>query len=175
MITIQGDRWKRRGFSLLWEPHVLTSIIAPTSVVSMRDFFALRNARAWPDDLPGSEGDALVVAGLDGCLDSLSEQDAVAWLENDVKSAVLSFQEHYEGQAALVLWLASGRTRIGMDLADEEYFWKVGAGRDGVRLPLGRCLWGGAEADVGRILVSDEKTPDFDGDAYVGLHHPRIS
>ena len=62
-----------------------------------------------------------------------------------------------------------------MDLADEEYFWKVGAGRDATRLPLGRCLWGGAEADVARILVSEEKAPDFDGEAYVGLHHPRIS
>lgn len=173
MITIQGDRWKRRGFSLLWEPRILTTVIAPISVVSIRDFFALR--KAWPDDLPGSEGDALVVAGLDGCLDALSEHDAVMWLENDVKSAVLSFQEHYEGQAALILWLASGRTRIGMDLADEEYFWRVSAAKDGTRLPLGRCLWGGAEADVGRILVSQEKTPDFDGDAYVGLHHPRIS
>lgn len=173
MRTIQGDRWKRHGFSLLWEPRVLTTVIAPTAVVSIRDFFALR--KSWPDDLPGSAGDALVVAGLDGCLDSLSEQDAVTWLENDVKSAVLSFQEHYEGQAALILWLASGRTRIGMDLADEEYFWRVNAAKDGPRLPLGRCLWGGAEADVGRILVSEEKNPDFDGDAYVGLHHPRIS
>jgi hypothetical protein len=173
MKTVTGNVWKRRGFSLLWEPRVLTTVIAPAAVVSIRDFFALR--RAWPLDLPGFEGDALVVAGLDGCLDSLSEQDAVAWLENDVKSAVLSFQEHYEGQAALILWLASGRTRIGMDLADEEYFWKVSAGRDSARLPLGRCLWGGAESDVGRILVSDEKNPDFDGNAYVGLHHPRIS
>lgn len=175
MRTITGNSWKRRGFSLLWEPRVLTGIIAPTAVMSIREFFAIRNAKAWPDDLPGSDGDALVVAGLDGCLDSLSEQDAVMWLENDVKSAVLSFQEHYEGQAALILWLASGRTRIGMDLADEEYFWKVSAGRDGARLPLGRCLWGGADADVSRILVSEEKNPDFDGDAYVGLHHPRIS
>jgi hypothetical protein len=173
MITAQGDRWKRRGFSLLWEPRVLTTVIPPTAVVSIRDFFALR--KAWPDYLPGSEGDALVVAGLDGCLDSLSEQDAVTWLENDVKSAMLSFQEHYQGQAALILWLASGRTRIGMDLAGEEYFWRVNAAKDGPRLPLGRCLWGGAEADVCRILVSEEKNPDFDGDAYVGLHHPRIS
>ena len=173
MITVRGDHWKRRGFSLLWEPRVLTTVIAPAAVVSIREFFSLR--KAWPDDLPGSERDALVVAGLDGCLDSLSEQDAVAWLENDVKSAVLSFQEHYEGQAALILWIASGRTRIGMDLADEEYFWRISAAKDGARLPLGRCLWGGAEADVGRILVSEEKNPDFDGGAYVGLHHPRIS
>lgn len=165
--------WMRRGFSLLWEPRVLAKVIAPTAVVSIRELFTLR--RAWPDALPGSAGNALVVAGIDGCLDSLSAQDAETWLEADLKPAVLSFQEYYEGGAALILWLASGRKRIGMDLADEEYFWKVGTSQDGARIPLGRCLWGGAEADVARILVSDEKYPDVDGDAYVGLHHPRIS
>lgn len=173
MRTITGNAWKRRGFSLLWEPHVLTDLIAPAAVISIRDFFAMR--KAWPDDLPGAEGDALVVAGLDGCLDSLSDQDAVIWLERDLKPAVLSFQEHYEGQAALILWLASGRARIEMNRADEQYSWKIGIGREGGRLPLGRCLWGGAESDVARILVSKEAAPDVDGDAYVGLHHPRIS
>ena len=165
--------WTRRGFSLLWEPRALADVIAPSAVVSMRELFALR--QAWPGELPGSGGDALVVAGLDGCLDSLSEADALTWLETDLKSVVLDFQAHYQGQAALILWLASGRTRIGMDLADEEYYWKVAAGRDAARLPLGRCLWAGAETDVARILVSDEKVPDLDGEAYVGLHHPRIS
>ena len=173
MKTITGEGWKRRGFSLLWEPRVLSALITPSAVVSMREFFALR--KAWPDELPGSGGNALVVAGLDGCLDSLSPADAVTWLESDVKPLVLSFQEHYEGQAALVLWLASGRARVGMNLANEEYFWCINAAKDGPRLPIGRCLWGGAEADVARILVSEQKNPDFDGDAYVGLHHPRIS
>lgn len=167
------EDWKRRGFSLLWEPRVLTDVITPCDVVSMRDFFLLR--KSWPDSLPGGGGDTLVVAGLDGCLDSLSERDAVEWLETDLKAAVLSFQEHYEGQAALIMWSASGRNRISMDLADQQYFWKIAAGRDAGRLPIGRCLWGGAEADVARILVSTEKDPDIDGEAYVGLHHPRIS
>jgi hypothetical protein len=170
-----SNRWMRRGFSLLWEPRALTNVIDPASVISIRGFFEMR--KAWPEKFPGTDGDALVVAGLDGCLDSLSENDATAWLEADLKPAVLSFQEHYGGgqEAALIFWIASGRTRIGMDLADEEYFWRAGAGRDGARIPIGRCLWGGAETDVARILVSDEKDPDFDGDAYVGLHHPRIS
>ena len=171
-IHRQGG-WMRRGFSLLWEPRVLAQVVVPTAVVSIRDFFALR--KAWPDRLPGSNGDALVVAGLDGCLDSLSEEDAVVWLEMDVKGAVLSFQEHYEGQAALIMWIASGRTRVGMDLADEEYFWRIAPGRNAERLALGKCLWGGAAADVARILVSVEENPDFDGASYVGLHHPRIS
>jgi hypothetical protein len=163
----------RRGFSLLWEPRVLAELVAPSAVLSMREYFALR--KAWPDELSGAKGDALVVAGLDGCLDSLSEEDALTWLETDLKTTVLSFQDHYQGQAALIMWIASGRTRVEMDLADEEYFWKVSPGRDAVRLPIGRCLWGGAEADAERILVSEEKEPDFDGDAYIGLYHPRIS
>jgi len=171
--VLRSRGWMRRGFSLLWEPRALAEVIAPTAVVTIREFFSLR--KAWPDDLPGAQGNALVVAGLEGCLDSLAEKDAVTWLESDLKSAVLSFQEHYEGQAALILWLASGRARIGMELADEEYFWKVDAGRDGTRLPLGRSLWGGAESDVARIIVSDEKEPDVDGPGHVGLHHPRIS
>ena len=40
MNTIQGDGWKRRGFSLLWEPRALAEVIAPARVVSMREFFA---------------------------------------------------------------------------------------------------------------------------------------
>ncbi len=173
MRTIRQRSWLRRGFSLLWEPRILPEVISPGAVLSIREFFALR--AKWPDELPGSAGDALVVAGIDGCLDALSEADALTWVETDLKGAVLSFQEHYEGQAALIMWIASGRSRIGMDLADEEYFWRTSPGRSVGRLPLGRCLWGGAETDVARILVSDEKDPDFDGEAYVGLHHPRIS
>lgn len=173
MKTHRQRGWMRRGFSLLWEPHVLSQIIEPRAVLSMREFFALR--KAWPDELPGMEGDALVVAGLEGFLDCLAEHDAVAWLESDLKAAVLSFQEHFEGQAALILWLPSGRARVGMVRATEEYFWRIAPGRDDARIPIGRCLWGGAQADAERILVSEEQDPDFDGEAYVGLHHPRIS
>ena len=70
-------------------------------------------------------------------------------------------------QAAVTFY----RELFGWELNDQP----LGPGRDAARLPLGRCLWGGAEADVARILVSEEKDPDFDGEAYVGLHHPRIS
>src|SRR5665213_672974 len=105
--------WKRQGFSLLWDPRALAEVVPPSAVCSIREMFSLR--MQWPERLPGSNGDALVVAGLDGCLDALSEQDAIAWLETDVKGTVLSFQEHYQGQAALVLWVASGRSRIRMD------------------------------------------------------------
>lgn len=163
----------RRGFSLLWDARALASICAPSAAVSMHEFFTMRNR--WPDDLPAAEGNALVVAGLDGCLDALTEDNASMWLERDLKVAILDFQDFYQGNAAIILWVPSGRTRVVMDRATEQYFWRATSGRDETRLPFGRCLWGGAESDVVRILVSDEKNPDPDGDAYVGLHHPRIS
>lgn len=172
MKTLRSDNWKRGGFSVLWEPRALAGVVAPESVISMRQFFALRDA--WPEDLPGSNGDALVVAGLDGCIDALSDADATIWLETDLRSAVLSFQSHYLEQAALILWLASGRTRVEMNLADQRYSWRV-ASSAGATLELGRCLWGGAENDVARILVSDQPSPDADGNAWVGLHTRRIS
>jgi len=173
-MKIQRDAaWARRGFSLLWDSSSLSKVAEPSTVVSIREFFIL--AQAWPEDLPGVGGDALVVAGVEGCLDAMSDDDGTTWLETDLKQAVLSFQEEYEGQAALVLWLPSGRRRISMARATEEYFWKTSSSRSAAGIPMGRSLWAGSESDVARILVTDVPDPDVDGDAYVGLYHPRIS
>jgi hypothetical protein len=40
----------RRGFSLLWEPRVLTELVAPAEVLSMHEFFLVR--KSWPCVLP---------------------------------------------------------------------------------------------------------------------------
>jgi hypothetical protein len=173
-MKLQRDSgWRRRGFSLLWDASALSEVVAPTDVVSIREFFAI--TKSWPEVLPGSSGDALVVAGVEGCLDALDDKDGTLWLETDLKHAILDFQEEYEGQAALILWLPSGRRRVGMVRATEEYFWRTRSSKDAPGLPIGRCLWAGAESDVARIVVSSEASPDVDGGAYVGLYHPRIS
>ena len=164
--------WRRRGCSLLWDSVALSTVTEPHEVVSLRRFFTM--AGEWPEALPGASGDALVVAGMEGCLDVLSADDATAWIETDLKHAVLAFQDHYEGQAALILWLPTGRKRIGMATATERYYWTHAAGTTD-RLPIGRCLWAGAESDAARILVSDAPHPNPDSDAWVGLYHPRIS
>jgi hypothetical protein len=144
--------------------------VKPAEVVDLRGLFTL--AGKWPEELPSSGGDALVVSGLEGILDSLDSDDLVAWVEGDLRPAILSFQEEYEGQAGLIMWLPSGGKRMEMDGATEHYFWKP---HSRARLPLGQYLWGGAEADVERILVSDDPEADSDGQAWCGLFHPRIS
>ena len=173
MKVHRDQTWTRRGLSLLWDPTALGTIADPNEVRSIRQLFAL--ACAWPDELPSSNGNALIVAGLEGCLDSLSDEDAEVWLEHDLKRVVLSFQMEFEGTSALVFWLPSGRRRISMSPATEQYYWKGSTSGSTAGIPIGRSLWGGAESDVARILASDEEYPDCDGDAFVGLYHPRIS
>jgi len=167
-----NHNWPRRGFALLWDTQALGELVRPADVVSMRELLAM--ARDWPDDLPAADGDALVVAGLEGSLDLLNAPDAHDWLTGEFRELILSFQDFYEGQAGLVFWMPSGHARISMKGATEEYFWTHrDSGRDG--LPIGRLLFSGAESEVERLLDTDEPGVDVDGKHWVGLHHPRIS
>jgi len=164
--------WSRRGFSLLWDAETLAEISDPIDVVSIRQMFAMANA--WPDDLPAAGGDAIVVAGVEGCLDVLDGPDAERWLTEDLRKAVLSFQYNYEGAAGLILWMPSGRTRISMRGASEEYYYRHrGSGEHG--LHIGRLLWSGAENEVERVMNAPDTNTDYDSKHWVGLYHPRIS
>ena len=168
--THRGESWMRQGFSLLWGAETLSKLAKPNEVASLREFFTM--AESWPAELPSCNGNALVVAGLEGCLDVLDTDDAVRWIEHDLKEVIFSFQEEYEGQASLVLWIPSGRNRITMRGASEEYHWKRG---NKETIHIGQLLWSGAEKEVERILDPSDEGTDYDGKAYVGLHHRRIS
>ncbi len=110
---IVGDVWTRRGFSLLWGAESLRSVAVPKEIFSMRQFLRL-SRQGWPEDLPSVGGDALVVSGLDGCLDAMSPSDAVAWIEAGLVPILRDFQssQGYDGQAALIFWLPGGRSRV---------------------------------------------------------------
>lgn len=93
MKILQGDVWKRRGVSLLWDGDTLAVLTGPERVLSMRQFFAL--VGKWPAELPSNGGKTLVVAGLEGCLDLLAPPEAASWLQSDVLPALLAFQDEY--------------------------------------------------------------------------------
>ena len=166
-----NQNWPRRGLALLWDAQTLAELIDPAAVISLRQFFAMAND--WPDDLPAANGDAMVVSGLEACVDVLDAKDVERWIETDLKEVVLSFQDHYEGQAGLIFWLPSGRNRISMKGASEQYYCKHRGAHDGI--PIGRLLFSGAENEVERILNTDDPNADYDGKHWAGLHHPRIS
>jgi hypothetical protein len=170
---MHNEGWKRRGISLLWQAEALAQICAPAEAVSIRHF--LNPAQPWRNELPAANGDALVVVGVEGCIDALTPEDAAIWIEEDLKPRIFDFQSEYEGQASLIFWLPAGRQRIRMDAATEEYSWLCSAAFSGQSIALGRHLWSGAESDVYRIIDASNSNQDADGPAWIGLFHPRIS
>jgi hypothetical protein len=101
MLRVRYNQgWSRPGFALLWDADVLAGRASPGAVLSVRQFYGLVDD--WPDELPAAEGDALIGAGVEGCFDVLSGEDAAQWLETDLREAVFSFRDFYEGQAGLI-------------------------------------------------------------------------
>lgn len=174
MTSLKTDVWKRKGFSLLWSAEALAALAPPNEVVSLRRFFAM--ARNWQDDhLKSNNGNALVVAGLEGCLDLLSPDDAAPWLEERVLPKVLSFQSTFESDAALIFWLTSGKNRIKQNAANESYSWHCSGAHSNETIELGRILWGGAELDAIRILDTTTRSQGSNGSAWIGIYMTRLS
>lgn len=160
--------WQRRGTSWVWDEEARNQICVASEVWSLRQFLRAGLAPGqWPDDLPSNGSKTLVVAGLDGSLDLLMPTDAEAWLSDAIKPAVLSFQDEYQGDAALVFWLPTGHNRIKVQAATDEVSWLCHAPH-GHQIDLGRILWGQANEYPQEILLRDGGKP-------AGLFHLRIT
>jgi hypothetical protein len=157
--------WQRRGTSWLWDEEARNTICAAGEVWSLRQL--LRAVGSWPDALPSNKGDTLVVAGLDASLDLLTPIDAEAWLGDAIKEAILSFQDAYDGQAALVFWLPTGNTRIKVQASNDSVSWLCHAPHSHP-LDFGRVLWGEANEYPQEILLREGSKP-------AGLFHLRIT
>ena len=166
MKQLRDTVWQRRGTSWLWDDEALGQVCAASEVWSLRQFIQARGH--WPDDLPSNDSNTLVVAGLDACLDLLAPSDAEAWLGDEMKDAILSFQEYYEGLAALVFWLPSGAGRIVTNSATDAVRWRCAHPNASDSLDFGRVLWGEAHDYPQEILLRNEAKP-------AGLFHLRIT
>lgn len=118
MRQLRDPVWQVRGTSWVWDEEARNQICAASEVWSLRQF--LRAKGNWPDDLPSNGGRTLVVAGLDGSLDLLTPGDAEAWLGDAIKPAILSFQDEWGSDGALVFWLPGGQNRVRAHPATDE-------------------------------------------------------
>lgn len=158
--------WQRRGTSWLWDEEARNQICAASEVWSLRQF--LRASGKWPEDLPSNEGNTLVVAGLDGSLDLLTPAEAEAWLADEIKPAVLKFQDEFESDAALVFWLPGANNRLRVNPSTDSVNWLCAAPYRQNEVGFGRTLWGEANEYPQEILVRAGGTP-------AGLFHLRIT
>lgn len=165
--------WTKRGLSLVWNAEELGSVAGAETAWSMRQL--LMYSRAWPSELPSSNGKAVVVAGLDSCLDAFGPDAAEEWIRREVVPMMLSFQEEYHGEAALVFWLPDGLKRLTHPSSEDRYGWRWVAHPEVEPLALGRSLWAGAEADSRRIVTPVNGKVDPTGAGWVGLYLLRLS
>lgn len=166
MRQMRDSVWQRRGISWLWDPDVLSTVSTPAEVVSLREWVRMRHR--WPGELPSSNGNAVVVAGLDGTLDLLAPQDGEVWLGGDIKETILSFQSEYNSDAALIFWLPEGRRRLQIRAASDEVLWQCSAPHSKETLDFGRLLWGEAREYPQELWAAGAA-------ACAGLFHLRIT
>jgi hypothetical protein len=170
-LPLSDDIWTRRGITLLWDAETLSELCLPDQVVSLRRFLGLHRAGWLEDDQPLVDDKALVVAGLESCLEALPPEEAETWLERTLYPAILSYQREVAdggNQAALIFWFADPK-RIRHEVAEDIYVWHCDGDHRGQRITLGRCLFNGAQHDLRRIEGGREN------DHTIGLFHPRIS
>lgn len=158
--------WQRRGTSWLWDATALEQVCSVAEVWSLRRF--LRAVGRWPESLPSNGGRTLVVAGLGDSLDLLAPGEAERWLDATIKSAILSFQDDWGADGALVFWVPRGETRLVVNLSTDSVGWLCEAPHRDVTLDLGRLLWGEAN-DYPQHICPDGCT------APAGLFHLRIT
>jgi hypothetical protein len=165
MKQLSDTVWQRQGISWVWDENARNLVCGAVEIWSLRQL--LMSVGKWEDDLPSNNGNALVVAGLDGSLDLLSPVDAENWLSEEAKEAILSFQAHFYGEAALIFWMPGCARRVKISATDAVN-WICGAPYSGQTLDFGRVLWGEAREYPKEIFIGDSKTS-------AGLYHRRIS
>ena len=158
--------WQRRGTSWLWDEEARNQVCVASEVWSLRQF--LQAQGRWPDDLPSNDNQTLVVAGLDGCLDLLAPEQGEIWLGETIKSAILSFQDYYGGEAALIFWLPQGYSRLKQLVTNDAVLWLCEAPYRDNQIDFGRLLWGEANEYPQEILLRE-------GAKVAGLFHLRIT
>ncbi len=174
MRQVLDTVWQRRGTSWLWDEDARNTVCAAGEVWSLRQFLqaAAPNAhlqgKGWPDDLPSNDNQTLVVAGLEGSLDLLAPDQGEIWLGDTIKRAILSFQDAYAGEAALIFWLPQGDSRLRVQASTDAVSWLCEPPHRGSLLDFGRLLWGEANEYPQEILLRDGGKP-------AGLFHLRIT
>ncbi len=166
MKQLRDTVWQRRGTSWVWDEEARNQVCVASEVWSLRQF--LLAADHWPDDLPSNDNKTLVVAGLEGSLDLLTPEGAETWLGDCVKGAILSFQAHYEGGAALIFWLPSGQCRIKVHPATDSIEWRCAAPYSDRLIDFGRVLWSVTNEYPQEIVPPK-------GSKAAGLFHLRIT
>jgi len=165
MREMGASTWRRRGSSVVYDKGMLGPLIASGSLVSLRE--ALGWMRAWPT-APPSDGQTVLIGGLETCLEVLSLSDGEDFLRRRMKSFIQEFQSRWD-QCGLVFGFGCSPKRFRVDPHDDVLFTIPGSGE----LRLSASLWNGAaRQDMYHLLTTD---PDSKQQVSGGFYVRRLS
>ena len=154
---------------MIWDADLLNGLCTSDQVVSLRQFRQLHTSGWLEADLALVDEQALVVAGIEGCVDALPPEEASDWLRQTIYNAMVSYQREVASggsEAALIFWIVDPE-RLDYHTSEDQWYWHCGGEFKGQQIPIGRCLFNGAASDLKEIQDSSGKP--------LGLFHPRIS
>jgi len=150
-LEVEAGVWFRRGCSIIWDPRCLTRLVKDNSEITPIST-AMRHAKtnSWPLQLPAHKGKAMVVVGLDGCLESLEESQREKWLKEHIKPMVLSFYRKFQNDASLIFFFERGKSAF-IDHIEDAFIWQPTAKQD-KPVPIVKFLYGGRFEEIKRLV-----------------------
>ena len=148
--------WTRRGVSVIWDAPELAKLGTMAKALSLRQWFRWQE-KGWPERegyFTGQDKRAVIVAGLDAAIDSMTPEAATEWMQGKLLATVREFQAEVAGggqEGALIFWMVD-RKRFEYRRSDDSVVWKAGPGRRGETIPISHCIWNGAQRDIARIV-----------------------
>jgi len=150
-LDVEAGVWFRQGCSIIWEPRCLSRIVKDNSEITpISAAMRFGKTHTWPDRLPAFNGKAMVVVGLDACLESLEETQREKWLKEHIKPMVLSFYRRFQTGASLIFFFERGRSAF-VDHVEDAFLWQPTSKKD-QPIPLVKFLYGGRSQEIRRLV-----------------------
>ena len=150
-LDVEAGAWYRQGCSVIWEPRALLSVVANNSEITpIATAMRYYKTSSWPEELPAKDGRAMVVVGLDGCLEGLPPDQREKWLKDHVKKMVRSFYAKYDTQCSLIFFFERGKEAFKQDI-ENAFMWNPSQSGE-KPIAIMRFLYGGRFAEIKRLV-----------------------
>lgn len=150
-LEVEAGVWFRQGCSIIWEPKALARLVKDNSEITpISAAIRYYKAKQWPDPLPAHRGRAMVIVGLEGCLESLDPQQREKWLKDHIKPLVIDFYRKFQTQCSLIFYFERGKNAFKEDI-ENAFLWKPSHNHEKA-VPLVKFLYGGTSKEVKRLV-----------------------
>jgi hypothetical protein len=166
MDAITNTVWQRKGSSIIFDQQSLGPFISDGSVIS------LRQALAWPDELPIQppvSNRTILISGLETVIETMSPQDADDFLIHRIRPLIIHLQNRWTDYGVVFGFSSHPKSFEESGMEEEVLFRR----RDRKQVRLSEGLWdGSATVNMKRIVREGNQSGE---EVIIGYYVARIS